>query len=269
MKIEGLEKARAVMRGLSFSDNRSNSAIATALSRTAVEIRDAVKAELPKAFDRPTPYTLNSLFVRPATAARLSAETYFKDDRATSNAGTPPTKYLLPEVEGGPRRNKGFEKALQAAGHLPKGWFAVPGRGAKIDAYGSMSKGQLIQILSQLRITLVAGSTRNLPIPFRAKGKLTKDQAKNNAKVIRALRNQGGRFFVVKPGAKGAKQPGIYQRDFYSETITPIVIFVRAITYRRRLDFYGIAERVASVRLPANVERAINENVARLAARGG
>lgn len=249
VQVDGLKDAQDVLSG--FSDRRMRAAQATGLTRTAVEVRDAIKAELPRVFDRPTPYTMNSLFVRPATADRLVAETYFKDE--TTQQGIPATKYLLPNVVGGGRALKRFEVALKMTGRLPAGWQVVPGAGAKLDVFGNMSRGQIIQILSQLRITLTAGHDRNLPFDAR--------------KQIRAQRKAGGRFFVIPPGKKGAA-PGIYQREFTGRNITPVVIFVRATSYRARFDFHGIARRVAEDRLRPNIERAIVESAVRLGARG-
>ena len=99
MKISFTIDGQAALRKQieSFSERRIAAVVATALTRTAVEVKDALRAELPRVFDRPTPYTLNSLFVKPARADRLQAETYFKDDSAGS--GTPATKYLLPQVQ--------------------------------------------------------------------------------------------------------------------------------------------------------------------------
>jgi len=255
VQIEGLKEVQASLRG--FSDRRMAAAVATALTRTAVEVKDGVRAKLPSIFDRPTPYTLNSIFVRPARADRLEAETYFKDDSATSKQGIAATKYLLPEVHGGPRRAKRFERALQMAGHLPAGMFIVPGADAQLDAYGNMSTGQIIQILSQLRITLTAGHTRNMPLPTKG----------NERKVINAQRKAGGRYFVIKPGTKGAK-PGIYRREFIGNNITPIAMFVRAPSYAARFDFDAIAAGIANERLQPNLDSAIAESVGRLAARG-
>ena len=45
-------------------------------------------------FDRPTPYTLNSTFVSPATKTKLKAEVKLKDESAK---GLPATKYLAPD----------------------------------------------------------------------------------------------------------------------------------------------------------------------------
>ena len=48
----------------------------------------------------------------------------------------------------------------------------------------------------------------------------------------------------------------------------PVIIFIRAASYSRRFDFYGIAEREINRRLPGELRRAIEESAARLAARG-
>jgi hypothetical protein len=247
--LEGLKETQQSLRG--FSDRRMAATLATALTRTAVEVKAGVQAELPRVFDRPTPYTINSLFVRTARADKLEAEVFFKDEYATSRLGIPATKYLLPEVRGGARRSKGFEKALRKAGVLPFGRFAVPGQGAKLDAHGNMDRGQIIQILSQLRITLTAGHNRNMA--FGAKG-------------LAAQKKAGGRFFVKK-GRKGGP-PGIYQREFIGRNVTPVVIFTAPPRYSPRFPFDAIAGRIAEQRLSVNVRRAIAEQTARLMAKG-
>lgn len=248
IRVEGLAELRAAF-GQVLSQRRANAALATALSRTASDVRQAVRAQMPGIFDRPTPYTLNSLYVKGATAHKLEAEVGFKDDRATSKAGIPATYYLTPNVEGGARRNKRFERVLQMAGILPEGWFAVPGAGARLDAYGNMSLGQIIQVLSQLRLTMLAGSTRNMAF---------------GAKSIAAQRKAGGRFFAVRPGGGGRLAPGVYQREFYGRNITPVMIFVRRAQYRARFDFAGIVQREAAARGPAHAWRAFDEQLARL-----
>lgn len=253
--IKGMKELQASLAG--FSDRRMQAAIATALTRTAMQVREQVRAKMSSVFDRPTPYTLNSLFVRTATADKLQASVWVKDDSATTKGGTAATKYLLPQIDGGQRRAKRFERALQMAGALPQGWCVVPGPGAKLDSYGNVSNGQIIQILSQLRITLTAGHTRNMPLPTKG----------NERKVINAQRKAGGRYFVIKPGTKGAK-PGIYRREFIGNNITPIAMFVRAPSYAARFDFDAIAAGIANERLQPNLDSAIAESVGRLAARG-
>ncbi len=248
-----------------FSDRRFKAAMATALTRTAVQVRSGIQAELPRALDRPTPYTMRQLRYVPATADRLAAAVGFNVVSVTDERGarigfrdlgpgeTPAGKYLQPQIDGGPRRLKRLEVALRAQGALPDGWLVVPGAGATLDAYGNVSRGQVVQVLSQLRIQLVAGTNRNLSTDAR--------------KQIAAQRKAGGRFFVIPPG-KAKVAPGIYQREFSGRNITPVFVFVRGANYRRRFDFDGLAKRLADQTLPTEVQRAIGENLARLQARG-
>lgn len=248
-----------------FSDRRFAASMATALTRTAVQVRDAVQAEMPRVLDRPTPYTLRQLRYVPARADRLAAAVGFNVVNVTDERGstiafrelgpgeTPAGKYLTPQIEGGTRRLKRLEVALRAVGALPDGWLAVPGQGANLDAYGNVSRGQVVQVLSQLRIQLVAGSNRNMSGDAR--------------KQIAAQRKAGGRFFVVNPG-QGKLQPGIYQREFIGRNITPVFIFVRSANYKRRFDFDGLSRRVADATLPQEIDRALAESLSRLRARG-
>ena len=247
--IDGLEQVQQELR---FSARRMNAAAATALTRTAAKVRDDLRESMSSTLDRPTPYTLGALGMQGATASNLEAQVFLKDDRAGS--GTPATKYLLPQVEGGKRSAKRFERALQLAGHLPSGWFVTPGEGARLDAYGNISKGQIIQVLSQLRITLTAGFTRNLSF----------DPKKQRA----AVKKAGGRFFVIKPGTKGAA-PGVYIRDLHQRTITPIFKFVQRAGYQKRFNFYAVANQVSEARLQQNIELAIKQSLGRLRDRGG
>lgn len=236
LQINGLEDLRKKFHML--SDRGFKKATATGLTRTAWKVRSHIQERLPQVFDRPTPYTTRAIFVEEAFADQPvpEATVRFMDDfeRRTrtgkffgiSNKGTPATKYLNPNVEGGTRRWKAFEKALQYVKILPANWYVVPGPGANLDQYGNMSRGQVVQILSQFRITLLAGSTRNI----------STDARKN----IAAKRKAGGTFFVMQPG-KGAKA-GIYQREFYGRGITPVVFFVPKVTYKRIFPFDQMAQ---------------------------
>ncbi len=248
--IKGWAELQAAMKD--FSERRAAAAMATALSKTGAAIKAAALQRLPEVFDRPKPYTMQALYLKGATADRLAARVWFKEE--SSNGGTPATKFLLPNVEGGARRTKRFEVALQAAGVLPKGWQAMPGQGAQLDAYGNMAVGQIIQILSQLRITMTAGHDRNMSFDAR--------------KAINAQRKAGGRFFVVPVGTSG-RQPGVYQREFMGRTVTPVLVFVRTSAYRKRFDFHGLAQSIAEEQLPIHARQAVADHIGRLAARSG
>src|SRR5262245_39031822 len=91
-------------------------ATALALTRTAQVMQAAQITEMQRVFDRPTPFTLNALFVSPATKRRLEASVYFKD---FAPKGTPAGKYLRPQIMGGGRNLKRMERLLQGKGLLP------------------------------------------------------------------------------------------------------------------------------------------------------
>lgn len=268
VKVAGLAEVRAQLAEM--SDRRFAAAVATGITRTAVQARQALREELPRAFDRPTTYTLNQARYTPATAQRLWADVGFDIDAVQDARGavtgyrktgdTPASKYLAPGVEGGPRNTKRFERAMQAAGYLPAGWVAAPGPFAKLDAWGNVSKGQIIQILSQLRVQLVAGTTRNMARP---------DDKRGAASARAAIKRAGGRYFVQPVGAKGIKQPGVYLRDPFGGRAPMLVMaFVRTPSYTRRLDFDGLMRRVADQHLGDNINRSLGESLARLRGAG-
>lgn len=283
--VEGIAEARAMV-GSAFSLRRANAVLASGLTWTAQEIKQAEQAGLNADLDRPTPYTLRSLYMRKATATplRLEAEVWMKDDfegsgpvgtgRQVPQAGTPAARYLWPQVYGGSRFLKRFEYSLQQVGAMPKGWFAVPGRGARLDSFGNVSQGQITQILSQLRVQLLAGFERRLPPPGDPTSKRGR-QANNKRR--RAFGRAGGQIFAV-PKQQGKLKPGIYLaegRDFgarvgygRSGKLTAIFIFKPTVHYQPRLRWFERAQTIVDTRLAANTARALSESLTRLQARG-
>ena len=210
-------------------------ASARALTQTAKQAQGAVRTAMTEVFDRPTAYTLNSTFVRPATKTKLAARVWLKDEAVKAVA---PAKYLLPQVEGGGRRQKRSEVALANAGILPPGWYLVPGKSVRLDGAGNVPRSIILQIISDLRASPDVGFRSN---------RLTKREARERGKRFRE-----SRFFVVKPGSKA--QPGIYRKidSAFGRAAQPVFIFTAQPQYTRRLDFYGVVERVARANLEEN-----------------
>lgn len=196
-------------------------AAALALTRTAQRTQAYLTGRLPQVFDRPTPYTRNSLFIRSATKTGLVASVYIKDQ---APKGTPAERYLRPEIEGGARNDKRSERALQASGLLPSGMQAVPAIGAEIDAYGNMKVGQIVAILAALK-ALAGTPYTNAPHVMRKRG-----------------RYRNFKYFVALKGSH--LKPGIYER-LGPRHVVPVMIFVPRFVYRRRFDFYGEGTRFA------------------------
>ena len=207
-------------------------AVAKALTFTAERVRDAERREMQRVFDRPTPFTLNSLYLRGATPARLEARVWFKDLRFKQH-------YLVPQVQGGDRPLKRFEKYLQDSGWLPRGMFVVPGSRADLDAYGNVSRGQLIKVLSALRALPQTGYLANRSAASAAR--------RAKSKRPKALVN----YFVGKP--KPSSPDGIWER-VGPLGLRPIFIFIRAPHYAVRFRFYEIAERTAQREFNAILE---------------
>lgn len=216
-----------------------------ALNRTATKVRDTLVFEMKDVFDRPTPFTLNSVRIVSATKTNLVATVGFRDLKAI---GTKP-HYLLPQVYGGSRPFKGFESALLRVGVLPDGWFAVPGPGARLDRYGNMSIGQMVQIQSFFRSFRYASNGPD------------KQMAGNRPnKYVRKPKNPQT-FFVARPGDAdwGRRQlsPGVWLRE--GQTISLVVSFVPSVKYEPIFDMVQVAQKVTRVELPKMFRKALAE----------
>ncbi|MBV5843725.1 hypothetical protein KUT55_32250, partial [Pseudomonas aeruginosa] len=124
--------------------------LADALNHTANQANQALVGEIDQVFDRPTPFTRNAIRILHATSRRLEAALWVKDEKDHASKGQAPEDWVAPQVFGGPRVDKASERNLRARGILPAGMFVVPAEGARLDQYGNMSRGQMIQILSGL-----------------------------------------------------------------------------------------------------------------------
>jgi hypothetical protein len=241
-------------------------ATAKALTKTAQAVREAERREMASVFDRPTPWTLNSLFVKPANKVTLSAEVAFKGAAAK---GTPYDRALAHHIRGGTREWKRMELALKRLGVLPSTWAAVPGEAAKLDGYGNMSRGQVVQILSYLQAFGEQGYKANMT-------------AKGRARLARRGRTEGGfariggvEYFVSRgPGnwfggrswKNGRGQhlaPGVWQKSgIHGVKVRPVLMFVSTPSYRVRLAFYDVGSRVASTTFPIEFQKSIAEAMA-------
>ena len=116
-----------------------------AATRLAQRVKKGMLPVMKARLDRPTPTTLNSLFVKAATKTK-EAEVYFKDSWAS---GVPADTYLQQAVSGGLRPHKRFEKALIARGIMQASEYAVP-TAPFMNQYGNVSRGTMTKILSGL-----------------------------------------------------------------------------------------------------------------------
>lgn len=212
---------------------------AYALTKTAQDIKAAEIASMKSVFDRPSRYTLNALYMKPAKKNDLVAEVYFKDGSKGSVAAW---RYLGPQVEGGMRKHKSHELRLIRAGIMKSDEFVVPGSGQRLDTYGNVRGSDIERILSQLGAAEQwAGYTANATNSRRSKRK-----RRFNA------------FFVLR----GAQAPdGIYRRNS-ADKIEPMLMFVRAPRYKKRFPFYETSRQVFDARFTAHAREGFNRFVA-------
>jgi hypothetical protein len=231
-------------------------ATAKALTRTAQAAQQAIRTEMQNQFDRPTPYTLNSTYVKPATKSDLVARVWIKDD---TSKGTPASKYIGPQVFGGERHLKRFERALQARGLLPPGMVAVPGKAAQLDQYGNVSRGLYVEVLSYLQAMGQQGYRANM-------------SERRRDRIARGGDGVRGYSYFVLLRREGKLLPGIYRRTAYGRdsriahlangAAKPVFLFVKQPTYKKRLPFNEVAQRIAEERFKEEFKRAFEDAIA-------
>lgn len=160
-----------------------------ALDKTVVIIRDETQEYMRRRFERPTPYTMNSLKVTKTQRHNMVAYVWFKRPPRMSK------HYLLAQVEGGGRSFKGFDIAMGNKFFAPPSRPShITGRGARLDKYGNITGGQIRQIMSVLKVAeRSAGYSANI----------TASSAKRNRKP---------RDYVLLRTRHGRLAPGVYQR---------------------------------------------------------
>ncbi|OEO24057.1 hypothetical protein AX279_19690 [Pseudomonas sp. J237] len=206
-------------------------ATALALTRTAQIVKKDIEAEMANVFDRPTKWTLNSLRLLPAKKDKLEAWVRMKNE---ADKSTPATTWLSPEIEGGARPAKRREKSLRAKGALPDGEFIAPGRDAKLNQYGNISRSHIQKILSGLVAQF--------------------DPYQNSTGSRRSAANKRA-FFVI---SKGNRPIGIAQRTS-KRGIKLLLAFVSRPTYSKRLDFYGVAQKAIDTNLEKEMAKALKQ----------
>lgn len=214
-------------------------ALADALNHTANQARIALRAEMEDVFNpRPTPWVLNSIRIIHAKPSADPEAAVWVQDQGTGKNPFSAEDYLLPQVEGGERITRRSEKYLRESGILPAGRFVVPAAGARLDAYGNIQKGHMMQILSGLKVMKLSGSDHNATDSKRS-----------------ARKGHAAAFFVIKRG----KTPiGIAERRG-KDSMVMVLAFVRQPQYRERFKFHDVVRRVAEndAQLEANIDKAI------------
>jgi hypothetical protein len=226
-----------------------NFAASLAANKTAQAVKQGFVGEIKAKIDRPTPFALNSIAIRPATKEYPNeASVWLKKDTEQAMLSE---QYLGPQIYGGKRLDKRFESALKRVGVMPQSLQAVipesESWAADIDQYGNLKASQIVQIISYFQAFGEVGYRANMSA--RRKGKIA---AKQGATI-------GGReYFAVLEKARGGLPPGIWaKRGTHGVDVAPVILFVSPARYRKRLEFDAIHAKICAETFPKELDKAL------------
>lgn len=215
-----------------------------ATDNLAYKVREELYKEMREVYDRPTPYVVpknierpgrrGSLFVKRTNRKKndFTAIVNVKDISLGNQRAA--IKFLRPTIYGTTREAKGFERALQRQGILPKGMITVPGKDAPLDKYGNVRAGQIVQMLSYLKAN-----------PDAYQNTTTRSE-KRKSKVQKYLILRRGRtpIGIFRRSTSTSRKTGAVRRG----GLESFLLFVRqpAVNYRVLFDFDRVAGKAAS-----------------------
>ena len=198
-----------------------------AVNRTAFMIRTAEQESMRSVFDRPTPWLVNTVYVKQATLAEpiatVGPNDYF---------GPVWENIVSPHVYGGTRPQKTVEKRMVRTGLLPSGWFIMPAKYMPLDEItGNPQQGELIKMLSWLQALEIGNRNPS-------------SQRKNKTQ------REGASYVLAYPG-RSHLPPGIYKR--IGKQLLMMLIFVQSASYEKRLPWFETAQRVIDEELDKKI----------------
>jgi len=224
IQITGLKEVQAQLGAMG---KQASYAARRALNTTAYAINDRLKKDMAATFKGgATPYTLRAFKVDKATKTALTAVVSLRTDKPAG--GTDYSQALAHLFTGGSRKYKNIEGWLRGRGLIPRGLTIAPGSGMPLDRYGNMRSTALTELLG-----VVGTQHRNLRV-YRRTG------------AGKAQKAVG--FFVVLPGDKTRKHPGIYKRIETGTTsaIVPMILYVDPVNYRKFIDIEKLGTEVVA-----------------------
>ncbi len=218
IEIKGIEELKKRLDD--FAKKQVPFAAAKAINKTGQKVKVGLVEEMKRVFKNPTPYTLNSLQLKPATKQSLVATVWFKE---FGDKGTAATKYLPPQVFGGSRDMKRSEKKL--------GSYYVPGGAIRLNKYGNITPGVITGIMSNLKAFTSSGYSMN--------------RATGNSPYF-AIRNKGKHLI-----------PGVWKRN--KTGVKPMLIFTNNPNYSKRLSYFEVAQKIVDTNIQKEFDQAFED----------
>ena len=203
-------------------------AASVAVNRVAALAKDTIRDQMargPHRFRNPVPFTLNSMYMRASNKLNLEAEIGVRD---FAPKGNPASKYLAPQIQGGPAYATRFQKSLRYSGIIAPNRFAVPTQSdlLRTNMYGNVSPGMYTEILYKLKA-------------FR-------DSSAFAYTKQATVKRKGGDIFAVKEGQqKGRLYPGIYDRRGIADRDGALFYFRKVPTFAPKFPFHRIGSDAA------------------------
>jgi len=223
----------ATLRGLDRAAKQISFGVARGLTRTAQAAAKQVTADMPKRFDRPTPFTRAGVSQIAAKPVELVAYVFVKDLQA---------EYLLLEETGGTRRR------------VPGKPVTLPAT-IRVNAYGNIPRGAIGKLRASDDVFFADGrtnETRHLSPGLYQRPKRGKRRLRNGGNIGTkgALRFGGAGKAVGGAKAKGAT------------TLRLLVALGRQATYKPRFQFrqtvVETARRAARDTIAASIAEALS-----------
>lgn len=220
--IKGIAEVDAMLKAMPKQAGR---AAEQAMDHTAKAIRDEIKGEISRVFSSPVPWTRNSIKATLTRGHNMLAKVGFKDPPRMGQ------HYLVPQVDGGARKLKGFERAADGKQYD----LAV---GAKRTAAGNITVGQAKAVVAGTKrrggdyVTIQAGNKSRLLPGVYQRIKTAKGFGKAVTRTMTYTAQPGRRRgrFTSAIRARGLK-PILILKTNQREPVKPL------------LDFYGIAHK--------------------------
>jgi hypothetical protein len=238
-KLEGFKEA---LQGLGELQKKMPSIAARTLTTLAYDAKKEVEGWLPRVLDRPTPYTMRSLFVFQAEKNDLRAAVAFRSEFGkmprTMMDSIEASRSMRVQVFGGARRHKASERTLLSNGITTTSRsYLVPAKGAQRDAYGNVPGSFMNKVLFQGVKRGSASQGYHRPL--------------NNRGQHEAKRK--GQYFVMR---RDGVARGIYQNMGKKAPPLPVFLFAEKAQYKKRVSFYAIAQAVIN----RNWQKRFNES---------
>lgn len=222
----------------------------------------AIQTEMPRAFDRPTPFTVRRVSWK--AAERTTLRSVVGIPESLEQSGKPTSEYMRPGVLGAARRNqKKTEFLLSKRGFLPPGWVMVPGSFLKnkLDGYGNVPGSYYKQVIRSLQIR-ESGDRYFKPVSKASQGRA-------------ARMGVASEFFAVGRGRNtlnkggGWLPPGVYRRaGRRGDRLEQYFVFMPRASYEERLDMRKVVGDQVRAKAPAIWKSVMRDVALRVIERG-